>query len=202
LSAALHDILDRLADLGAEVELQADKLILRAGTAPVPGDILATIRVHKAEILEALSEDALRTAFAERSQIIEHEGHIPREWAEGSARLNPNHAPGDVPLRRWQRFVDDVGSFLDSPFRAVAVALGWGPYDLFGSDTHKPFARLDKAGLLWALNGNKLVALSGDTAIIKMQTGARQTYRRKQNGLRRVLAWELRTKAGTVRPRH
>jgi len=30
-----------------------------------------------------------------------------------------------VPLRRWQRFVDDVGLFLDSPFCAVAAALGW-----------------------------------------------------------------------------
>jgi len=33
---------------------------------------------------------------------------------------------------RWKRFVDDVGLFLDSPFCAVAAALGWGPLDLFG----------------------------------------------------------------------
>ena len=54
----------------------------------------------------------------------------PRAWAEGFARLDPDRPPGDVPPKRWQRFVDDVGRFLDSPFCAVAAAIGWGPYDL------------------------------------------------------------------------
>src|SRR5436305_14264626 len=53
---------------------------------------------------------------SERAAIIQHAGDIPQEWAEGFARLDPNHPPGDVPLRRWQRFVDDVGLFLDSGF--------------------------------------------------------------------------------------
>jgi hypothetical protein len=34
--------------------------------------------------------------------------------------------PVDVPPQHWQRFVDDVGRFLDSPFCAVAGALGCG----------------------------------------------------------------------------
>jgi hypothetical protein len=45
----------------------------------------------------------------ERAALIEHEGNIPREWAEGFARLDPNRPPGDVPLRRWRAFVDDIG---------------------------------------------------------------------------------------------
>lgn len=87
-------------------------------------------------------------AEAERAAIIEHEGAIPREWAEGFARLDPAQPPCDVPTKRWQRFVDDVGLFLDSPFCAVAAALGWGPHDLFGCDRDRPFARIDSAGLL------------------------------------------------------
>jgi hypothetical protein len=62
---------------------------------------------------------------AERAAIIEHDGRIPRGWAEGFARLDPDRTPADVPPRRWQRFVDDVGLFLDGPFCAVAAALGW-----------------------------------------------------------------------------
>jgi len=127
---------------------------------------------------------------AERAAIVEHDGGIPREWAEGFARLDPDRPPGDVPLRRWQRFVDDVGHFLDGPFCAVAAALGWGPADLFGCHRDKPFARIDQAGLLWLLNGDRLVALSENTATIETRAGARQTSRRKPGEPGRVLAWE------------
>ena len=83
-------------------------------------------------------------AEEERAAIVEHDGNIPRDWAEGFARLDPDRPPGDVPLKRWRRFVDDVGQFLDSPFCAVAAALGWGPHDLFGCDRARPFARIDQ----------------------------------------------------------
>ena len=129
-------------------------------------------------------------AEEERAAIIECDGKSPRAWAEGFARLNPDHPPGDVPLRRWQRFVDDAGIFLDR-WAAYAAALGWGPYDLFGCDRDRPFARLDRAGLLWLLNGDRLIALTENTATIETGTGARQTYRRKPSDPRRVLAWEL-----------
>ena len=46
-----------------------------------------------------------------------------------------------MPAKRWLRFIDDVGRFLDSPFCAVAATLGWGPLDLFGCDRERAFAR-------------------------------------------------------------
>jgi hypothetical protein len=102
--------------------------------------------------------------------------------------LNSDRPPGDVPAKRWHTFVDDVGRFLDSPFCAVVTTLGWGPHDLFGCDRDRPFARIDQAGLLWLLNGNRLRALTENTATIKTRTGSRQTYRRKPPGPGRVLA--------------
>jgi hypothetical protein len=127
----------------------------------------------------------------ERAALVEHDGNIPRAWAEGFARLAPEQPPGDVPARRWLAFIDDVGRFLDSDFTAVAVAFGWGPHDLFGCDRDRPFARIDAAGLLWLLNGDRLIALTENTATIETRTGARQTYRRKPNQPGRVLAWEF-----------
>jgi hypothetical protein len=44
---------------------------------------------------------------------------------------------------------------------------------------------------LWLLNGDKLIALTENTATVERPTGARQTYRRKPSALGRVLAWEL-----------
>jgi hypothetical protein len=128
-------------------------------------------------------------AAEERAAIVEYDGKIPRAWAEGFARLDRDRPPGDVPARRWQRFVDDVGLFLDSSYCAVAAAFGWGPFDLFGCDRDRPFARIDQAGLLWLLNGNRLVALSENTATIEKCTGAWQTFRRKPTKPGRVLAW-------------
>ena len=127
----------------------------------------------------------------ERAAIVEHDGKIPRAWAEGFARIDPDRPPSDVPAKRWLRFVDDVGLFLDGPFCAIAAALGWGPLDLFGCDRDRPFARIDQAGLLWLLNGEKLIALSENTAAIETKTNSRQTYRRKPSEPDRVLAWEL-----------
>jgi hypothetical protein len=44
---------------------------------------------------------------------------------------------------------------------------------------------------LWLLNGDKLIALTENTATIERRTGARQTYRRKPSDPDRVLAWQL-----------
>jgi hypothetical protein len=130
-------------------------------------------------------------AEAERAAIIQFEGAIPREWAEGFAQLEPDRPPGDVPLTRWQRFIDDGGLFLDSPFCAVAAVVGWGPLDLFGCGRDPPYARIDRAGLLWFLKGNKLIALSAQTATIETRTGQRHIWHRKLAEPGRVLAWEL-----------
>jgi hypothetical protein len=114
----------------------------------------------------------------ERAAIVEHDGGIPRAWAEGFARLDPARPPADVPRHRWLRFVDDVGLFLDGSFCAVATALGWGPYDLFGADRDRPYARIDQAGLVWLLNGDRLVTLSENTATIKSWSFARNLVHR------------------------
>lgn len=273
-----HNLLRRLATLGACLECRGDKIVLRAGAQPVPATLVQAAREAKAELSKMLNQpqvfnndegEHLRHADAENSSIStdstedaqrmesEHlrenvsasdesndfpavpgdqapkaliedahlsafdEGKdfcgfrpdraskalnrlqvstlvsderlrgVPRAWAEGFAHLDPCQPPGDVPTNRWQRFIDDAGLFLDSGFCAVAVSFGWEPLDLFGCNRKLPFARIDEAGLLWLLNGGKLVALSEDAAAIETSAGARLTYRRTPSGPSRVLAWEL-----------
>ena len=70
--------------------------------------------------------------------------------------------------------------------------LGWGPLELFGCDRERPLARYDHMGLLWILQGRKLVALTAQTATIDTLTGSLQIYPRVPIGSDRiVLAWEL-----------
>jgi hypothetical protein len=128
----------------------------------------------------------------ERAAIIEYDGGVPRTWAEAFARLDPAGPPGDVPPKRWVQFIDDCGRFLDSGWASRLEALGWGPLDLFGCDRERPFARIDRAGLLWLINGGKLVALTAETATIETPTGHRQTCQRKPVEIGSVvLAWDL-----------
>jgi hypothetical protein len=131
-------------------------------------------------------------AEEERAAIVEHDGGAPRAWAEALARLDSAEPPGDVPARRWVQFIDDCGTFLAGGWSERAAAFGWGPLDLFGCDRERPFARIDRQGLLWLLDGNQVVDLHRDKAIIETTTGARQTYRRRPVEVGSVvLAWEL-----------
>jgi hypothetical protein len=114
-------------------------------------------------------------ALGERTATIEHDGRIPREWAGDLSRLDPDRPPADVPLQRWEQFVDDARRFLSGGFAERAVALGWGAVDLFGCDPDRPFARIDRAGLCWLIAGNRIADLSDEAAIIETWTGARQT---------------------------
>jgi hypothetical protein len=139
---------------------------------------------------DASEESSMR--FEERAAIIEYDGGAPRTWAEALARLDPNSPPHDVPLARWQQFIEDCESFRRLGWANLAEASGWGPLDLFGCDRERPLARYDHMGLLWMMQGRKLVALTAHTATIDTLTGALQTYpRRPVDSDRVVLAWEL-----------
>jgi hypothetical protein len=116
----------------------------------------------------------------------------PKEWHRGVRRLDVDRPLERVPLGRWQTFVTDAVRFLAGPFASQASALGWTALDLFGCNEACPFARLDQAGLIWLVNGDKLVALTTETAVIQTCTVARHTrYRRRLAESGRVVAWEL-----------
>jgi hypothetical protein len=123
---------------------------------------------------------------------------IPRDWADGLSRLEHNRPPADVPLSGWHQLIVDISVFVSEGWAARARALGWELHDLIGADPDRPFARIDRAGLLWLLNGNRLIALSENTATVETKSGARQTYRRKPHELGRVLAWELLSRQAAV----
>jgi hypothetical protein len=153
---------------------------------------LSTITATK----ETKATEPVRTAWydvdEERAAIVEYDADVPRSWAEGYARLDPAHPPTGVPVDRWQSFIDDSGRFLDGGWAKKAASLGWGPLDLFGCDRERCFARIDHAGLLWLLNGDRLVEFDRRMATIERRTGARQTFRRRPVLVEEVgLAWEL-----------
>lgn len=113
------------------------------------------------------------------------------DWVAGIAKLDGTRPPGDMPHDHWAQVVDNIVSFAASPFRAQAAVLGWDLVDLVGADPSRPFARIDRSGLLLLLGSHRLVALTTDSATIATHTGDRQTFYRQPNDRGRVVVWEL-----------
>jgi hypothetical protein len=197
---AVIEMLAAVRALGGEVKLVNPGRLKVVAPAPLPQELIEQLRAAKSDLLTLLASlepqnepgDTSTDTEEERAAIVEYDGGAPRAWAQGFARLDPDMPPADVPARRWQRFIDDCGRFIDSGWAERATSLGWGPVDLFGCDRERPIARLERAGLLWLLNGRKLVALTADTATIETLKGTHQTYRRGSQAQDDVaLAWEL-----------
>jgi len=87
--------------------------------------------------------------------------------------------------------IKDAHQFIDQGWAAQAVGLGWSALDLFGCHPQAPFARIAQQGLLWLLNGRRLVVLTAEFAAIEAASGGRLTCRRAPIETGQVLAWDL-----------
>jgi hypothetical protein len=95
-------------------------------------------------------------------------GRIPPHWVDGIARLESHKVPRDVPAHRWRQFINDCHIFLlaKENWAERAAGHGWNDLELFGC-CRRPLERLGNAGLLWAINGGRLVELRRDWAVIE-----------------------------------
>jgi hypothetical protein len=104
--SAAADLLHRLAEVGAKVEASGNRLIVRAGPKPVPGELVQRLREAKAEVLVAL-------APAERTPAA----------VEAFYRCNPSEAA------QWRRhfIIRTIDRELrGARFHAEAARLAWG----------------------------------------------------------------------------
>jgi hypothetical protein len=83
MSAAI-ELLNCLDEIGASVRSEGDRLILRAGNRPVPGDLVKRIREAKPELLAALAPAASEPLEAHRWR--ERLTARTFEWATGGKR--------------------------------------------------------------------------------------------------------------------
>jgi hypothetical protein len=118
---------------------------------------------------------------------------VVQQWLEGVQRLDYVRFPPAVPPIRWQLFLGDCHSFLSSSEKWAerAAALGWNALALFGCHQIRPLGHLGSAGLVWAINGGRLVELHRDWAVIeRTQDRSRQIHhRRSLNAANVMLPW-------------
>jgi hypothetical protein len=96
-----------------------------------------------------------------------------------------SRCPDLVANDRWQQAVQDGRRFL-AQWDGQAEALGWTARDLFGlapipdkpRPSYRRLSRYDETGLIWLLDGRKVLALTAETAAIHNPSGSITTYRR------------------------
>jgi hypothetical protein len=123
-------------------------------------------------------------------------------WEQGLAALQNRRPFSDMPRHRWQQFLDNCGAFMRAPegWPEQAVRLGWNSLDLFGCHRDRPLMYLGSAGLLWAINGGRLIAIRRDWATYETTIGTERVfYRRSFAPDQIVLPWATRRASIRVR---
>jgi hypothetical protein len=90
--------------------------------------------------------------------------------------------------------VDDCTNFVSSSWAERASALGWDAVSLFGCRRNHPLSYLGSAGLLWVLNGSKLIELHRDWAVIDLPVNRSQRiFSRRSVEAGIILPWTERS---------
>jgi hypothetical protein len=109
-------------------------------------------------------------------------------------RLVRMSCPSGYPPSAWDRGVTDAEQFMDR-WAAQAAVLGWRDWQVWGVHRRAPWHRLEGRGLVPALQGDKIGALTEAEALSVKPSGARLTFRRRTHDplhpSQRALLWEL-----------
>jgi hypothetical protein len=149
-------------------------------------DILDRVAEAHANAKSAKSaKSAARTnpEAAQNSQSSQN-SHVQRLLHPVLAALEAR-CPDRIPAERWWQAIEDGRCFL-ARWGDQAHALGWTAKDLFGllpiPEHAKPsfnrLSRYDETGLIWLLDGRRVVALSEDRAAIQSPSGNVTIFRK------------------------
>jgi hypothetical protein len=81
--SGVHELLDRLKQLGATLSAEGDRLIVRAGSQAVPGPLITELRQSKSEVLEAISSTNPEAQFWAGRLLV-----LTRDWSAGNRGLD------------------------------------------------------------------------------------------------------------------
>jgi hypothetical protein len=121
---------------------------------------------------------------------------IPSSWIDGVARLDYHRPFTDIAPHRWRQFLSDCSNFLSSSenWAERAAQLGWDAVALFGCGRNRPLMHSGGAGLLWAVNGGRLIELHRDWAVFELAVnGSRRVFEKRRIDAAKVtLPWIAR----------
>jgi hypothetical protein len=114
-----------------------------------------------------------------KRQPVRTEWRVPPDWVEGIERLQYRCPITGVPQHRWRQFIDDCNNFLSSKEAERASQLGWDARALFGCCRDRPGGA--GSGLLWAVNGGRVLEIHRDWALIELAgNGSQRVFDRRR----------------------
>jgi len=165
-------------------------------SAATPGSLTL---LHRKSIIALAADHRLPAVYPYRYHVADGGliSYGPDTIDQYRGAADPDRPPNTVPRHRWPQFVDDCKNFLSSPEKWAerAAELGWDAMALFGCAPKRPLDYLGSAGLLWAINGGKLLELHRRWAVIDVPLHGSQRifYRRNVDAAKISLPWARQT---------
>jgi TubC N-terminal docking domain len=194
MTAAALDLLEAVSAAGGTVRLDGETLRLSAHE-PLPDDLRARVRQHKAEIVALLAAaEPAHDAVPAPVTDDQADRDLPAEVADGVWAILTAHGARGVPPNRWPQIQRDTQHLVERRWLHAALHLGWSTPDLFGCDQRAPWYRLDRSGLVLLVGGHEIVEFSSDMATLRTRTGSVLRFRRSPPAKPPVaLLWEVLT---------
>jgi TubC N-terminal docking domain len=140
MTAAVLDLLQAVSAAGGLVRLEGDTLRL-AAPEPLPDELRARLRQHKAEIVAMLSaSEPIQRAVQIQPADHQIDWGLPPEISEGVRAILTAKGALRVPPNRWPQIQRDTHQLLERGWLHAALNLSWSTADLFGCDQRAPLA--------------------------------------------------------------
>jgi TubC N-terminal docking domain len=200
MNALAIGLLREVSEAGGMVRLEGDMLRLSA-REPLPEELRARLRQHKAEIVALLSAAEPANDVVLEGQPGQDVAGLLQEIADGIRAIIAADGAQRIPPQRWPRVQRDAARLVEGGWLERALTRGWTAADLFGCDRRASWHRLDRAGLVLLTGGREMVELTGDGAALRTSTGSVLRYRRRPPATPPVaLLWQLLTSAQATGP--
>ncbi len=102
----------------------------------------------------------------------------PMEQLLRSLDHPPPYQIGDVPLDLMPMLIADARR-VHRRYEAELLAKGWSIPAIYGCDVDRPWARIDRAGVVFFLRDRKIVVIDPDRVVIEDIDGSRLTHRKR-----------------------
>jgi hypothetical protein len=200
MTAVALDLLQAVAAAGGIIRLEGDMLRLSA-PAPLPDDLRARVRQHRAEIVTLLAAAEQANSPSPEAPAAGSVALLPQEIADGVRSILSADGAQGIPPQHWTRVRRDTARLVGGGWLERALSRAWTAADLFGCDQRAPWHRLDRAGLVLLTGGHEVVDLDADAAALRTSTGSILRFRRRPVATPPVaLLWDLLIPARATGP--
>jgi TubC N-terminal docking domain len=144
MTALAIDVLREVSEAGGTVRLEGQLLRL-SGPEPLPDELRARLRQHKAEIVALLAATKPDNDVAPEVPAVHSGARLPQEIAAGVHAIISADGARGIPPNRWPRVQGDAARLIEGGWAQQALNLGWTSANLFGCDQRTAWHRLDRA---------------------------------------------------------